>query len=234
MIDETSYLYLIHSKRPDIIHAYQLAENGGVAKLEQKGLASASGKEAFVYQESDSTIVVSRSGSVQVLYSRTKISPKLQGQLLRSPKLRQKMMQTCQLGGFDCQNGSRHLLPPEPLEKHLAEAHPQQSSHAKTDQWCWLTQMPKTQSASVLTSKILPAYQGEAAILLLEDPIGLMTELASAYQAMVEQEELWMAEGYNRADYFAAAQLLQLIEMSDDLLLMQSADNQKLAEYSKA
>lgn len=148
LIDETSYLYLIHSKRPDIIHAYQLAENGGVAKLEQKGLSSASGKEAFVYQESDSTIVVSRSGSVQVLYSRTKISPKLQGQLLRSPKLRQKMMQTCQLGGFDCQNGSRHLLPPEQLEKHLAEAHPQQSTHAKTDQWCWLTQMPKTQSAS--------------------------------------------------------------------------------------
>jgi|GEM_PF-4536041 len=234
LIDETSYLYLIHSKRPDIIHAYQLAENGVVAKLEQKGLTSASDKEEFVYQESDSTIVVSRSGSVQVLYSRTKISPKLQGQLLRSSKLRQKMMQSCQLGSFDCQNGSRHLLPPEQLEKHLAEVHPQQSTHAKTEQWCWLTQMPKTQSASVLTSKILPAYQGEAAILLLEDPIGLMTELASAYQAMVEQEEQWMAEGYNRADYFAAAQLLQLIEMSDDLLLMQSADNQKLAEYSKA
>lgn len=90
LIDAESYLYLIHSKRPDIIYAYELGQNGLVKKLEQTGLDVASENGEFIYQVSESTIVVSRSGSIQALYSPVKISSKLQGQLLRSAKLRKK------------------------------------------------------------------------------------------------------------------------------------------------
>nr|MBW3793363.1 hypothetical protein [Plesiomonas shigelloides] len=234
MIDEESYLYLIHSKRPDIIYAYELGQNGLVKKLEQTGLDVASENGEFIYQVSESTIVVSRSGSIQALYSPVKISSKLQGQLLRSAKLRKKMMQTCELGRFDCQKGAPHLLPPSKLEQYLADINPQHSTNEETEQWCWLKQNPAPQNVSVLTSKILPDYQNEAAVLLLEDPIGIMTELASAYQAMLMQEEEWMAKDSNRADYFAASQILQLIEMSDELLLAHADNKDALNKFNKA
>ncbi|MGL5419272.1 MAG: toxin VasX, partial [Plesiomonas shigelloides] len=234
LIDEESYLYLIHSKRPDIIYAYELGQNGLVKKLEQTGLDVASENGEFIYQVSESTIVVSRSGSIQALYSPVKISSKLQGQLLRSAKLRKKMMQTCELGRFDCQKGVPHLLPPSQLEQYLADINPQHSTNEETDQWCWLKQKPVPQNVSVLTSKILPDYQKEAAVLLLEDPIGIMTELASAYQAMLMQEEEWMAKDSNRADYFAASQILQLIEMSDELLLAHADNKDALNKFNKA
>lgn len=234
LIDEESYLYLIHSKRPDIIYAYELGQNGLVKKLEQTGLDVASENGEFIYQVSESTIVVSRSGSIQALYSPVKISSKLQGQLLRSAKLRKKMMQTCELGRFDCQKGAPHLLPPSQLEQYLADINPQHSTNEETDQWCWLKQKPVPQNVSVLTSKILPNYQNEAAVLLLEDPIGIMTELASAYQAMLMQEEEWMAKDSNRADYFAASQILQLIEMSDELLLVHADNKDALNKFNKA
>ncbi|MEJ8678891.1 hypothetical protein P0C22_10075 [Plesiomonas shigelloides] len=234
LIDAESYLYLIHSKRPDIIYAYELGQNGLVKKLEQTGLDVASENGEFIYQVSESTIVVSRSGSIQALYSPVKISSKLQGQLLRSAKLRKKMMQTCELGRFDCQKGAPHLLPPSQLEQYLADINPQHSTNEETDQWCWLKQKPVPQNVSVLTSKILPNYQNEAAVLLLEDPIGIMTELASAYQAMLMQEEEWMAKDSNRADYFAASQILQLIEMSDELLLAHADNKDALNKFNKA
>lgn len=234
LIDEESYLYLIHSKRPDIIYAYELGQNGLVKKLEQTGLDVASEKKEFIYQESESTIVVSRTGSIHALYSPVKISSKLQGQLLRSAKLRKKMMQTCELGRFDCQKGAPHLLLPSQLEQYLADINPQHSTNEETDQWCWLKQKPAPQNVSVLTSKILPDYQNEAAVLLLEDPIGIMTELASAYQAMLVQEEEWMAKDSNRADYFAASQILQLIEMSDELLLAHADNKDALNKFNKA
>ncbi|MFL1802030.1 toxin VasX [Plesiomonas shigelloides] len=234
LIDEESYLYLIHSKRPDIIYAYELGQNGLVKKLEQTGLDVASENGEFIYQVSESTIVVSRSGSIQALYSPVKISSKLQGQLLRSAKLRKKMMQTCELGRFDCQKGAPHLLPPSQLEQYLADINPQHSTNEEIDQWCWLKQKPVPQNVSVLTSKILPNYQNEAAVLLLEDPIGIMTELASAYQAMLMQEEEWMAKDSNRADYFAASQILQLIEMSDELLLVHADNKDALNKFNKA
>lgn len=234
LIDAESYLYLIHSKRPDIIYAYELGQNGLVKKLEQTGLDVASENGEFIYQVSESTIVVSRSGSIQALYSPVKISSKLQGQLLRSAKLRKKMMQTCELGRFDCQKGAPHLLPPSQLEQYLADINPQHSTNEETDQWCWLKQKPVPQNVSVLTSKILPDYKKEAAVLLLEDPIGIMTELASAYQAMLMQEEEWMAKDSNRADYFAASQILQLIEMSDELLLAHADNKDALNKFNKA
>lgn len=234
LIDEESYLYLIHSKRPDIIYAYELGQNGLVKKLEQTGLDVASENGEFIYQVSESTIVVSRSGSIQALYSPVKISSKLQGQLLRSAKLRKKMMQTCELGCFDCQKGAPHLLPPSQLEQYLADINPQHSTNEETDQWCWLKQKPVPQNVNVLTSKILPNYQNEAAVLLLEDPIGIMTELASAYQVMLMQEEEWMAKDSNRADYFAASQILQLIEMSDELLLVHADNKDALNKFNKA
>jgi len=234
LLEEGGYLYLIHSGRPDIIYAYRLGADGAATKLEQQALSSAAGKPEFVYHESESAIVVKRAGTIQVLYSRAKLSAKLQGQLLRSAPLRQRLMQTCTVGAFDCLAGARHLLPPDQLEAELADVHPQQSPRAEGDAWCWLQQAPAAKLVDVLTSQILPAYQQDAAILQLEDPIGLMTELASAYQALLIQEETWMAEGSNRADYFAATQLLALLTLTDQQLLTLAGGDPALTAYSQA
>ncbi|PJG57420.1 toxin VasX [Aeromonas cavernicola] len=219
LIEVESYLYLIHSQRPDILHVYRLGVGGTVSKLEQQALASAAGQQSYVYQESDKAIVVQASGTIEVLYSRSKISPKLQNQLLYSASLRKKMMQTCAVGAVDCQQGGRHLLPPDQLATQLADVAPNVSDHPADERWCWSSEPPQQQAVTVVTSQILPAYQRDAMVLLLDDPIGLMTELSLAHHKLADHEEQWMKQGDNRADYFAAIQLLSLIEMSDQQML---------------
>ncbi|WP_064609573.1 toxin VasX [Photobacterium sp. J15] len=227
---EDGYLYVIHSKRQEIIYVYKVSTTGAVTKLEQLGLKNTANGQEYVYAESESALVVERAGSIEVLYSRVPISPKLQRQLLSSSKLRSQLMQRCSVGSYECVNGATHLLPPDQLADHLADCHPEQSRNTKDFQWRWMVDPVEKIEASTITEHILGQYKQDSAILILEDPIGVMNELAGAYIAMTAQEIEWLEKDENRAKYFAASHINLLIEVTERHLLANSS-NKKISEY---
>ncbi len=84
------FVYVIHSARKDIIYAFSVSKDSKVTKLEQKSINETHNSQEFVYSESDTGLLVKRTGSIEVLFSRLPISPKLQGQLLNDSSLRKK------------------------------------------------------------------------------------------------------------------------------------------------
>ncbi|RQW65019.1 toxin VasX [Vibrio viridaestus] len=216
------YLYVIHSQRQDIIYAYSVKTNGSVQKLEQQALTE--GGTEYVYSDSEKALVVDQCGMIEVLYSRTAISPKLQSQLLDSAALRKQLMQRCAVGQFSAGKGAKHLLPPELLSTYLADCHPDisdyldncdsgESDYVNEFPWCWEEEKPQKIDGTLFTAQILAAYKNDAAILLLEDPIGIKTELASSYLSLSQQEQLWFSKDNNKAKYFAASQIKTLMEI---------------------
>jgi hypothetical protein len=207
------YLYVIHSNRKDIIYVYSVKTDGSVQKLEQQALSD--GGIEYIYSESEKALVVERCGSIDILYSRTPISAKLQNQLLDSAKLREQLMQTCPIGQFKAGKGSKHLLPPEQLGNHLADSQPTESDNLEEFRWCWESEAVDVVSADTITAHILPKYQEDAAVVILEDPIGIKTELASAYLGITNMEHSWFEQDNHRAKYFAAEQIKLLMEIGE-------------------
>ncbi|MGD8171855.1 toxin VasX [Vibrio sp. TRT 21S02] len=227
---DSGYLYVIHSKRQDIIYVYKILENGEVIKLEQQKLESDKSGQEYVYLESEKGLFVNRKGKLEVLYSPTKISPKLQSQLLNSSSLRSQMMQSCSLGTFDCTKGSQHLLPTNALKDNLADCEPNQSEYESDYQWCWLKEKPTQYDSQKLLSQINYEYKEDSAILLLEDPIGVMTELSSCGISLNNIEAEWFKQDNNQAKYFAASQIKLLIEVGERYFNA-NTNNQKLKSY---
>lgn len=227
---ENGYLYVIHSQRNDIIYVYEISEKGELKKLDQQYLEGESGDQEYVYIESQSGLVVERSGKIEVLFSPTKISPKLQSHLLRSESLRSKMMQSCNLGEFDCLSGSKHLLPTSALEQNLADCEPSKSDHEEPFQWCWLQKKPETYQAESLLSRVKPEYKQDSAVLILEDAMGIMTELSDCDISINNMEAEWFEQDNNRAKYFAASQIKLLIEVGEQQFNA-NTNNEKLKQY---
>ncbi|KOO16671.1 hypothetical protein AKJ18_00965 [Vibrio xuii] len=227
---DSGYLYIIHDKRQDIIYVYEIMDNGGVKKLEQQTLESGGSSQEYVYVESGKGLFVSREGTIEVLYSPTKISPKLQSQLLNSSSLRSQMMQRCNLGAFDCTKGSEHLLPTNALKDNLADCAPTQSEYERDYQWCWLKEKPTLYDSQNLLSQIDSNYKEDSAIILLEDPIGVMTELSSCGISLNNMEAEWFKQNNNQAKYFAASQIKLLIEVGERYFNA-NTNNQKLKSY---
>ncbi|UPQ89090.1 toxin VasX [Vibrio sinaloensis] len=227
---DSGYLYIIHSKRKDIIYVYKISENGQVTKLEQQGLESNDFGQEYIYLESDNGLFVSRQGKIEVLYSPTKISPKLQSQLLNSRALRKQMMQSCNLNSFDCTQGAQHLLPTGALEDNLADCDPSESENETEYQWCWLKETPAKYDSQNLLSQIDSEYIEDSAILLLEDPIGVMTELSSCGISLYNIEAEWFKQDNNQAKYFAASQIKLLIEVGEKYFNA-STNNKKLKDF---
>lgn len=209
------YIYVIHSKRQDIIYAFKTDDMGNVTKIEQQQMADSPSGQEYIYIESENGLFVERSGFIEVLYSHTPISPKLQSQLLSSQSLRSKMMQQCNLGGFDCTNGSTHLLPINQLSEQLSDCHPEKSSNPEDFQWCWLQEAPKAIAPESLINKIHSEYKEDSAFLVLEDPINIMSELACSYINISNQEIEWLKEDNNDAKYFAASQIKILTTITE-------------------
>ncbi len=207
------YLYVIHSNRKDIIYVYSVKTDGSVQKLEQQALSD--GGIEYIYSESEKALVVERCGSIDILYSRTPISAKLQNQLLDSAKLREQLMQTCPIGQFKAGKGAKHLLPPEQLGNHLADSQPTESDNPEEFRWCWESEAVDVVSADSITAHIPPKYQEDAAVVILEDPIGIKTELASAYLGITNMEHSWFEQDNHRAKYFAAEQIKLLMEIGE-------------------
>ncbi|MBD0787092.1 hypothetical protein HUO09_12125 [Vibrio sp. Y2-5] len=227
---ESGYLYVIHSQRNDIIYVYEISGKGELKKLDQQYLEGDSSGQEYVYVESKTGLIVERSGNIEVLFSPTKISPKLQSHLLRSEPLRSKMMQSCNLGEFDCLSGSKHLLPTSALEQNLADCEPRKSDYEEPFQWCWLEEKPETYQADALLSHVKPEYKQDSAVLVLEDPMGIMTELASCDISINNMEVDWFEQDNNRAKYFAASQIKLLIEIGEQQFNA-NTNNGKLTQY---
>ncbi|CAM3648332.1 hypothetical protein VA7868_04627 [Vibrio aerogenes CECT 7868] len=229
-----SYIYVIHSRRTDIMYAFKAMPDGSVQKLEQKEIQTKkSGDQEYVYTDSEKALVVDYCGSIEVLYSPMPISPKLQGQLLMSSKLRSRMMQRCPVGSFKATTGAKHLLPPAELADHLADAHPDDSDHEEAYRWCWQTDPVEAVQADTLKANILSTYKDDAAILILEDPIGITTQLASAYISIVNMQNDWYEEDNNRAKHFAATQIKALIAV-DKKHFKLLAQDEKIKAYADA
>lgn len=207
------YLYVIHSQRKDIIYVYSVKTDGSVQKLEQQALST--GGSEYIYSESENALIVERCGSIEILYSRTPISPKLQNQLLDSEKLREQLMQKCSVGQFQAGKGAKHLLPPEQLNQYLADVNPADSDNEEEFRWCWESDDIESVNADKYTAHILPEYKLDSAVLLLEDPIGIKTELASSYISIANMEQTWFDQDNNRAKYFAAEQIKLLMEIGE-------------------
>ncbi|KXF82451.1 toxin VasX [Enterovibrio coralii] len=224
------FIYVIHSERQDIIYAFSVTTDSKVTKLEQKSFQETQDGQEFVYTESETGLLVKRSGSIDVLFSRLPISPKLQGQLLNDTSLRRQIMQRCNLSSYKADNGSRHLLPPEHLHQYLADCTPEKSTNIKEQQWCWETEKPEIYNVENILSNTLSQYQKDRAILLLEDPIGLMNELSGAFISIANQKQVWFASDENSAKYFAASQIKMLMVLQEDHFLQHSKDD-KLNTY---
>ncbi|WIH27917.1 toxin VasX [Photobacterium damselae] len=229
-IAENYYLYLIHSHRSDIIYCYQIKADGRVQKLEQQKTEDGRDGKEFVYQESESTLVVKRMGQLYALLSYTPISAKLQGVLLTSDKYRKKMMQSCDLNQYNCISGAPHLLPPSKLSACLADQHPLQSDNDYFS-WCWEKESPKETDSAVLLANIQNEYQDDAAILLLDEPITLMNELSSAYMGLEAAEELWLQQDNNAEKLFAASQLTTLMSVGKSQLQSAAKKNDAFQRY---
>ncbi|MCE0559233.1 toxin VasX [Motilimonas sp. E26] len=231
---EGGYLYLIHSQRPDIVYAYQLGENGAVTKIEQQSKTPGDyGGPEFIYDESETSIVMKRSGSVWALYTHTKISAKLQGQLILVPELRDALMQKCDLAAYQVNIGARHLLPPNDLAANLADCDPNKSDNPLDQQWCWLTEKPQAIAATDVTQHILPKYKDDSAILLLEDPISMATELSGAAQAIRLLEKEWEETDKNKEKFFAATNISALIEIDNQRIKNASGQDPDFAHLEE-
>ncbi|QXO15649.1 toxin VasX [Vibrio ostreae] len=231
-IDE-GYIYLIHSQRQDIIYVYHIQPDGKVIKLEQQQLVDGQSGEEYVYLESEQGLFVAREGTIEVLFSPTKISPKLQSQLLDSENLRAKMMQTCDVGSFSCLTGSRHLLPTSALESNMADCNPENSDYEEAYRWCWLKDKPQQVDPNELLSQIEPEFELDSAVLILEDPMGVMTELSNCDNSIINMEVEWFQQDNNRAKYFAATQIKLLIEVGERQFNA-NTNNEKLMNFIKA
>lgn len=227
---DSGYLYIIHSRRKDIIYVYNIQADGKVVKLEQQQLEDGSDGQEYVYIESEQGLFVARDGNIEVLFSETKISPKLQSHLLNSESLRKKMMQTCNVEAFNCSSGSRHLLPTTVLNDNLADCEPDKSNYEEEYRWCWLDEKPQPYQSKDLLSHIIPEYEKDAAILILEDPIRIMTELSSCNIHLNKIEAEWFNQDDNRAKYFAASQIKLLIEVGERYFNA-NTNNEKLKKY---
>ncbi|EKO3430271.1 hypothetical protein NTH35_001813 [Vibrio fluvialis] len=212
---DSGYLYIIHSRRKDIIYVYNIQADGKVLKLEQQQLEDGCDGQEYIYIESEQGLFVARDGNIEVLFSETKISPKLQSHLLNSESLRKKMMQTCNVEAFNCSSGSRHLLPTTALNDNLADCEPEKSNNEEEYRWCWLEEKPQPYQSKDLLSHIIPEYEKDAAILILEDPIRVMTDLSSCNIRLNKIEEEWFSQDDNRAKYFAASQIKLIIEVGE-------------------
>ncbi|EKO3481969.1 hypothetical protein M0358_002071 [Vibrio fluvialis] len=227
---DSGYLYIIHSRRKDIIYVYNIQADGKVVKLEQQQLEDGNDDQEYVYIESEQGLFVARDGNIEVLFSETKISPKLQSHLLNSESLREKMMQTCNVEAFNCSSGSRHLLPTTALNDNLADCEPDKSNYEEEYRWCWLDEKPQPYQSKDLLSHIIPEYEKDAAILILEDPIRIMTELSSCNVRLNKIEAEWFSQDDNRAKYFAASQIKLLIEVGERYFNA-NTNNEKLRKY---
>lgn len=227
---DSGYLYIIHSRRKDIIYVYNIQADGKVVKLEQQQLEDGSDGQEYVYIESEQGLFVARDGNIEVLFSETKISPKLQSHLLNSESLRKKMMQTCNVEAFNCSSGSRHLLPTTALNDNLADCEPDKSNYEEEYRWCWLDEKPQPYQSKDLLNHIIPEYEKDAAILILEDPIRIMTELSSCNIRLNKIEAEWFNQDDNRAKYFAASQIKLLIEVGERYFNA-NTNNEKLKKY---
>ncbi|MGF1708948.1 toxin VasX [Enterovibrio baiacu] len=229
-LSANGHIYVIHSARQDIIYAFAVNENSKVTKLEQKSMQETPKGQKFVYTESETGLIVKKSGYIEVLFSRLPISPKLQGQLLNDASLRSEMMQRCNLSSYKADNGSRHLLPPEQLKSYLADCSPEKSTNIEEQQWCWEAEKPVAYDANRILANTIGTYQKDSAILLLEDPIGLMNELSGAFITIANQQQTWFESDENSANYFAASQIKMLMALQEKHFLKHSQSN-KLNTY---
>ncbi len=135
------------------------------------------------------------------------------------------MMQQCNLDSYKADNGSRHLIPPSQLEQYLADCDAEKSTHPDAQQWCWETEKPKAFNINTILANTLSEYKNDCAILLLEDPIGLMNELSGAFISIANQQQAWFGSDENSAKYFAASQIKMLMTLQEKHFLKHSKDN---------
>lgn len=248
-MEQGGHLYLIHGQRDDLIHHYRLTDDTGeLAKAGQTGLDDGPiDGETFVDDEPEfgPALVVKRIGAVHLLYSRAPLSVAQQRQLLREPERRQRLMQRIDLARFDAYRGGPHLLPPDALVDTLADSDQtftlpdlplipaSPPVPPRPEAWIWEAQPPEQYPSDYIRCNILPQFHDDSAFVLLEDPIGLMNELAGASLGVARRQSEWLADDDNEAKYFAASQLTLMMTLEAEQFERHS-DNALLHRYIEA
>ena len=209
----SGYIYIWHPKNKQHLYSYSVDESSAVSFIENYALNNEPDESQPVNIENTAAMCVSMKSHIYILFSRAEISIKLKNQLINSEIVRKRVMQRVDINNYICEKGTKHLLSPEKLSSSLADCHPKDTDGDDKLLWCWSASEVENYDANKILQHIDDKYKQSAAVVILEDPIGIMTELASSFLSVVDKEEQWYEQDNNRAKYFAAIKIKALIEV---------------------
>lgn len=205
------YLYLFHSSAPDILQEYIITAGGSVEKRLWEGDDATRDQRQGLSAEP--AIVVPRRGRIEVLFCETQLTAKKCGMLLGWPDYRRQVMRVVELGGYCIEAGSRHLLPKEALEHHLAHPGTGEASDGQVfDPWYWVAQSEL--GGQEPFSHRLAKYDKDHAYLVLDDLTGQINDLLDAWSAVDATHSDWLAKEDTR--YYSASFIQGLINLDED------------------
>lgn len=207
------YIYIWHPKNKQHLYSYSVDESSAVSLIENYAFNNEPDESQPINVENTSAMCVSTKSHIYVVFSRAPISIKLKNQLINSEIIRKRIMQRVDINNYICGKGTKHLLSPEKLSSCLADCHPKDTDGDDKLLWCWSASEVETYDSNKILQHIDDKYKQSSAIVILEDPIGIMTELASSFLSVVDKEEQWYEQDNNRAKYFAAVKIKALIEV---------------------
>lgn len=220
------WLYIIDSGTGHL-HEYKTAD-GVVSALLWQGTEVATDQRGE--QSTQPTLVFARSSTLQVAYAEVQWTAAKCNRMLKSAEERAHFMQSIPLANVNCETGGKDLLTLQQTERWLAELAEDDvprpdATVPEQERAPYLWERPKRfREAHVgeLLTRVLPQYQHDTLCLLVQDDIGVLTDLANYQDVVVGWIDAWanggQQKGANERDYLLACYIESLTLLNESNL----------------
>ncbi|ASA54592.1 toxin VasX [Vibrio gazogenes] len=212
------FLYIIHSEDKETLYEFEVKNDQSLT-----GRYFEKGTEAF--QSSDlKSIIVPRRGILHSLFMPVAMTPERAEILLGASNDQSELMNRVLLGDVDPIDGTKGLMPTEKIPGCIDFSTQKTESSGQYDlgKYLWLSNLifqPEVQSP--VQSSVLPAYEKDSAVLLINDICADLVEAAERQNDLKTQYKTWYekeVDGHRNCDRYEVAQLLNNLMQVDQFL----------------
>ncbi|SJN55277.1 hypothetical protein VR7878_01164 [Vibrio ruber DSM 16370] len=212
------FLYIIHSEDKETLYEFEVKDDQSLI-----GRYFEKGTDAF-QDSGQKTIVVPRRGVLHALFMPVAMTPERAEILLGASGDQSSLMNRVLLGDVDPINGTKGLMPTEKIPGCIDFSAQRTESGGQYDsgQYWWLSNLifqPEAQSP--VQSSVLPEYEKDSAVLLINDICADLVEAAERQNDLKTQYKTWYekeVDGHRNCDRYEVAQLLNNLMQVDQFL----------------
>ncbi|QMV17036.1 toxin VasX [Vibrio spartinae] len=212
------FLYIIHSEDETTLYEFEVKEDQSLT-----GRSFKKGSDAF--QNSGlKEIVVPRRGVLRALFMPVAILPDRAEILLGASHDQSGLMNRVLLGDVNPIKGTKGLMPTDKLPGCIDFSAQKTESSGQYDpgQYWWLSNLIfQPEVLSPVQSSVLPKYEKDSAILLINDICADLVEAAERQNDLKTQYKTWyekVVDGHRNCDRYEVAQLLNNLIQVDQFL----------------